>query len=82
MVKDFLKLVQTQNRVSPLYLETKTEKNFCYSLPGKKVGISYGNLRISRITKFKNSSFSSAQNFFKLDQTRYWVSHEYLESKT
>ena len=58
--------------------------NFRYSLPRKKVSISYGNLRISRITNFKNRSFSPGQLFlyFKSNQTRYGVCHAYLECKT
>ena len=43
----------------PLCTYSLKEKN-CYSLP-KKVSISYGKLHISRITNFKNRSFSPGQ---------------------
>ena len=37
MVKNFFKLVQTRNRVSPLYLETKTKKIFAITCLEKKL---------------------------------------------
>ena len=48
---------------------------------GKKT-FSYGNLRISRIMNFKNMSFSSGLGVVQIKQTRYRVSHGYLECKT
>ena len=41
-------------------LECK-KKNYCYSLPRKKVNFSYRNLLLFQISKFKNRSFSSGQ---------------------
>ena len=48
------------------------EKNFCYSLPRKKVSFSYGNLRISQITNFKNSSFLSGQEVVQINANPVW----------
>ena len=57
---------QTRYGVYHGYLECKT-KNFCYSLSRKKVSFLYGNLRISRITNFKNRSFSSGQGVVQIE---------------
>ena len=56
--------------------------SFGYSLPRKKVSISYGNLRISQITNFKKGLFHRVKESFKSNQTWYGVSHGHLESKT
>ena len=47
-VKELSKSHQTRHGVSHVYLECK-KKNFCYSLPRKKVNFSYGNLQLFRI---------------------------------
>ena len=53
MAKTFFKLEQTRHGVFPEYLESKTKRNFIYSLPRKKVTISYGNLRLFQIRNFE-----------------------------
>ena len=55
-------LCVTWIRVSLVYVECKTKKNFCHSLPATKVRVTYGNLRISRITNFKNMSFHGSRS--------------------
>ena len=40
------------------------------------------NLRISRMTNFKNRSFHRVKELSKSNQSRYGVSHMYLETKT
>ena len=54
-----------------MYLKRITKRNFCYSFSRKKVRFSYGNLRISRITNFKNRSFSSGQGVVQSEPN--WV---------
>ena len=61
MVKNFLKLNQTRYRVSHVYLECKTERIFCYSLPRKKVRISIGNIDLFAYSIFKNREILSDQ---------------------
>ena len=56
-------------------------KKICYTLPRKRVSISYGNLQISRITNFKSRFFHRVKELFKSNRTRYGVSFLYLESK-
>ena len=46
---------------------TPNKKIFWYSLPRKKVSFSYGNLRISQITNFKNRSFSLGQKVVQIN---------------
>ena len=66
-VKKLFKLNQTWNGVSLVYVECKTKKNFCYTLPATKVRFTYRNLRILRITIFKNMSFSLGQKFVQIE---------------
>ena len=47
------------------------QKN-CHSLSMKKVNFSYGNLRISQITNFKNRSFSSGQGVVQIESNSLW----------
>ena len=54
-----------------MYLDYKTKK-ICYSLRRKKVSYSYGNLRISQITNFKNRSFSSGQGVVQSEPNLVW----------
>ena len=56
--------------------------SFGYSLPRKKVSVSYGNLRFSQITNFKKGLFHRVKESFKSNQTRYGVSHGHLKSNT
>ena len=46
------------------------KKNFCYSLPRKKIGLPYGNLRILRLTTVENKSISSG-NFANFVNTNF-----------
>ena len=55
-----------------MYLECKNKKSFCYSLPRKKVGFSYGNLRISRLENFKNRFISSGQGVVQIAPNSAW----------
>ena len=49
----------------------------------KKVRLSYGNLRISRLANFKKRSFFyRVKELFKSNPTRYAVSPVYVESET
>ena len=56
----------------PCVYRVSNKKNFWYSLPRKKVSFSYGNLRISQITNFKNRSFSSGQGVFQIEPNSVW----------
>ena len=49
-----------------MYVECKT-KRLCYSFPRKKISISYGNSRVSRITNFKNRCFSLGQKVVQIE---------------
>ena len=55
-----------------MYLECKTKGNFAIALLAKKLGFSYGNLRISQITNFKIRSFSSGQGFVQIKPNSAW----------
>ena len=61
LVKELFKVNQTGHGVYHGCLESKTEKNFWYSLSRKKVSFSYGNWLLIQINNFKNRSFSSGQ---------------------
>ena len=69
MVQNFFKVDQPRYIVSPLYLESKTKGIFAIACLGKKVSFSYGNLRISRTTNFKNRSFSYGQKLLQSGPT-------------
>ena len=56
----------------PWVPRVQNRKNFWYSLPRKIVRISYGNLRISRITNFENRSFSSGQGVVQITPNSVW----------
>ena len=56
----------------PCVTRVWNKKNFCYSLPRKKVSISFGNLRISQITNFKSRSFSSGQGVVQIKPNSVW----------
>ena len=55
-----------------MYLECKTKRIFGIACLGKKVSFSYGNLRISQITNFKNRSFSSGQGVVQIEPNSVW----------
>ena len=48
------------------------KKNFWYCLPRKKVRFSYGNLRILRITNFKNRFISCGQKVVQNERHSAW----------
>ena len=83
-VKELFKSNQTRYGVSHLYLERKRKK-FRYSLPWKKVRISIGNFGVlayyTLILFSKIQKFYRVKELFKSNQTRYGVSHLYLERK-
>ena len=56
----------------PWLLRVQNKKSFWYSLPRKKVSLSYGNLRISRKTNFKNRSFSPGQGVIQIRPNSLW----------
>ena len=56
----------------PSICRVSDKKNFCYSLPRKKVSFSYGNLRISQITNVKNRSFLSGQGVVQIKPNSVW----------
>ena len=62
---------QSGHGVSHVYLECIAKEIFAIALLGKKKGFSYGSLRISRITNFKNRSFSSGQGVVQSEPN--WV---------
>ena len=66
MVKNFLKLNQTRYGVSQVYVDCKTERIFCYSLPRKKVRISIGNIDLFAYSVFKNIEISSGQGVVQI----------------
>ena len=59
--------VWNKSRVPKIY----NEENLCYSLSGKKVRFSNRNLRNSRLTNFKNRSFSSDEGFIQIKRAQY-----------
>ena len=63
-------------------LECETKRIFCYSLPRKKVTVSYGNLLLFQINNFKNRSFSSGQGVVQSEPNWVWSIHGCLEFKT
>ena len=54
-----------------MYLKRIAKGIFAIAFLGKKVRFSYGNLRIPRITNFKNRSFSSGQGVVQSEPN--WV---------
>ena len=54
------------------YLDCKTKRTLAIACLGKKVKFSYGNLRISQITNFKNRSFSSGQGVVQIEPNSVW----------
>ena len=50
----------------PCLSRVLNKKNFCYKLPRKKVRVSYGNLRISRLENFENRSISSGEGLVQI----------------
>ena len=85
-IKELSKSNQTRYGVSHVQLECKTKKNFWYRLSGKKLRVSIGNIDL--FAHYKIILFSKIQKFYRVKeyskstQTRYGVSHVYLERKT
>ena len=83
-VKELSKSNKTRYGVSHLYLERKRKKNR-YSLSWKKVRTSIGNFGL--LTYHTLILFSKLQKFYRVkelsksNQTRYGLSHVYLERK-
>ena len=84
-VKELSKSNQTRYGVSHVYIERKRKK-FRYSLSWKKVRISIGNFGLlayhALILFSKIQKFYRVKELSKSNQTRYGVSHVYLERKT
>ena len=53
-------------------LECKTKGVFAIAFLAKKIRFSYGSLRISQITNFKNRSFSSNQGIVQIEPNSVW----------
>ena len=83
MIKNILKLNQTGYRVSHVYLDYRKKRHFCFKLCRKKVSFSYGNLLLFRINFeyriLKIGLFRRVKDVSKSYQTRYGLSHVYLE---
>ena len=81
-IKELSKSNQTRYGVSHVYLECKTKRVFGIAFLGKKFVFQ------SEISTYSLILFSKIQNFYwikelsKSNQTRYGVSHVYLECKT
>ena len=81
-IKELSKCNQTRYGVSHLYLESKIERIFAIACLGKKFVFQ------SEIQTYSLILFSKIQKFYRIkelsksNQTRYGVSHVYLESKT
>ena len=81
-IKELSKCNQTRHGVSQLYLESKIEKIFAIACLGKKFVFQ------SEVQTYSLILFSKIQKFYRIkelskpNQTRYGLSHVYLESKT
>ena len=53
-------------------MKVKSGKSFLYSLPRKKISVSYGNFRFFRIRNFKNRSFLSGQKAVQRKPNLVW----------
>ena len=71
-VKEMFKQNQTRYGLYHGYLDCKTKRIFAIVCLGKKVSFSYGNLRISQKTNFKNRSFSSGQGVVQIEPYSVW----------
>ena len=73
---------QTRYGVSHVYLKCKTKRIFGIACLAKKFVFQSEILTYSLILFSKNSEILSDKELFKVNQTRYGVSHVYLKCKT
>ena len=81
-VKELFKLNQTRYGVSHVYLESRTKRIFAIACLGKKLLLQSEISSYSLILFSKKWKFYRVKELFKSNQTRYGVSHVYLESRT
>ena len=81
-VKELFKLNQTRYGVSPVYLESKTERIFGIACLGKKLAFDTEICDYFEYFFSKIGLFNRVKELFKSNQTRYRVSPGYVECKT
>ena len=82
MIKNFLKLNQTQYRVSHMYLDYKTKRIFAIGCIGKKLVFHTEIYDYFEYSISKYCIFHRVKKLSKSNQTQYGGSHEYLKCKT
>ena len=55
-----------------MYLESRTKKNFCYSLPRKKVSFAIGNIELFAYFIFKKIEILSGQGVVQIKPNPVW----------
>ena len=80
-IKELSKSKQTRYGVSQVYLESKTKRIFAIACLGKNSHFNRKYLTYSLILFSKIQKFYRTKELSKCNQTRYGVSHVYLESK-
>ena len=80
--KELFKVNQTRYGVSHVYLKCKTKRIFGIACLAKKFVFQSEILTYPLILFSKNSEILSDKELFKVNQTRYGVSHVYLKCKT
>ena len=81
-VKELFKSNQTRYGVSPVYLESKTERIFGIAYVGKKLAFDTEICYYFEYFFSKIGLFDRVKELFKSNQTRYGVSPGYVECKT
>ena len=81
-LKELFKSNQTRYGVSHVYLEWKTKRIFGIACLRKKLAFHTEICDYFQYLIFKYSIFHRAKELFKSNQTRYGVSHVYLECRT
>ena len=81
-VKELFKWNQTRYAVSPVYVESRTKRIFAIACLGKKLVLQSEICEYFEYLISKIGLFHRVKELFKSNQTRYGVSHVYLESRT
>ena len=81
-VKELFKSSQTRHRVSPGYVESKTERIFGIACLGKKLAFDTEICYYFEYFFSKIGLFDRVKELFKSSQTRHRVSPGYVECKT
>ena len=82
MLKNFLKLNKTRNRVSHVYLECKTKRIFAIDCVGRKIALHMEICYYFKQIILKIGLFRRVKELSKVNQTGYGVYLGCLEGKT